>query len=169
MKTNAFGKQRRAVRIFFHFLIRLLCSIEENQSLIEINIDRNYIFGWTVLLNNSFRPVQNSHFQCFSVFPLSLLLQVVAYHYCQADNTYTCLVPEFVHSVSALLCRAPRLSAYRELLLRETHLQSLLSLRSCVQDPAAAFRKGVLEPLTLLRKGETHHMLLSLITPSNKN
>ncbi|KAI2663340.1 Protein TANC1 [Labeo rohita] len=77
---------------------------------------------------------------------------VVAYHYCQADNTYTCLVPEFVHSVSALLCRAPRLNAYRELLLRETHLQSLLSLRSCVQDPAAAFRKGVLEPLTLLRK-----------------
>uniref|UniRef100_A0A673GLZ0 Protein TANC1-like n=1 Tax=Sinocyclocheilus rhinocerous TaxID=307959 RepID=A0A673GLZ0_9TELE len=78
--------------------------------------------------------------------------KVVAYHYCQADNTYTCLVPEFVHSVSALLCRAPRLNAYRELLLRETHLQSLLSLRSCVQDPAAAFRKGVLEPLTLLRK-----------------
>uniref|UniRef100_A0A8C1LCR8 Tetratricopeptide repeat, ankyrin repeat and coiled-coil containing 1a n=1 Tax=Cyprinus carpio TaxID=7962 RepID=A0A8C1LCR8_CYPCA len=81
-----------------------------------------------------------------------LASKVVAYHYCQADNTYTCLVPEFVHSVSALLCRAPRLNAYRELLLRETHLQSLLSLRSCVQDPAAAFRKGVLEPLTHLRK-----------------
>uniref|UniRef100_A0A672KMH0 Tetratricopeptide repeat, ankyrin repeat and coiled-coil containing 1b n=1 Tax=Sinocyclocheilus grahami TaxID=75366 RepID=A0A672KMH0_SINGR len=81
-----------------------------------------------------------------------LASKVVAYHYCQADNTYTCLVPEFVHSVSALLCRAPRLNAYRELLLGETHLQSLLSLRSCVQDPAAAFRKGVLEPLTLLRK-----------------
>uniref|UniRef100_A0A672NJU2 Protein TANC1-like n=1 Tax=Sinocyclocheilus grahami TaxID=75366 RepID=A0A672NJU2_SINGR len=81
-----------------------------------------------------------------------LASKVVAYHYCQADNTYTCLVPEFVHSVSALLCRAPRLNAYRELLLRETHLQSLLSLRSCVQDPAAAFRKGVLEPLALLRK-----------------
>ncbi|XP_065096260.1 protein TANC1 isoform X3 [Paramisgurnus dabryanus] len=81
-----------------------------------------------------------------------LASKVVAYHYCQADNTYTCLVPEFVHSVSALLCRAPRLGAYRELLLRETHLQGLLSLRSCVQDPVAAFRKGVLEPLTLLRK-----------------
>ncbi|TRY82474.1 hypothetical protein DNTS_029958, partial [Danionella cerebrum] len=81
-----------------------------------------------------------------------LASKVVAYHYCQADNTYTCLVPEFVHSVSALLCRAPGLSAYRELLLKESHLQSLLSLRSCVQDPAAAFRKGILEPLTLLRK-----------------
>uniref|UniRef100_A0AAY5EWK7 Tetratricopeptide repeat, ankyrin repeat and coiled-coil containing 1a n=1 Tax=Electrophorus electricus TaxID=8005 RepID=A0AAY5EWK7_ELEEL len=81
-----------------------------------------------------------------------LASKVVAYHYCQADNTYTCLVPEFVHSVSALLCRAPRLGPYREVLLREQQLQSLLSLRSCVQDPVAAFRRGVLEPLALLRK-----------------
>lgn len=79
--------------------------------------------------------------------------QVVAYHYCQADNTYTCLVPEFVHSIAALLCRAHQLIAYRELLLKEPHLQSMLSLRSCVQDPMAAFRRGVLEPLTNLRKG----------------
>ncbi|XP_041927256.1 protein TANC1 isoform X4 [Alosa sapidissima] len=81
-----------------------------------------------------------------------LAAKVVAYHYCQADNTYTCLVPEFVHSVAALLCRAPVLGAYRELLLREPHLQSMLSLRSCVQDPSAAFRRGVLEPLLSLRK-----------------
>ncbi|KAF5895410.1 protein TANC1-like isoform X1 [Clarias magur] len=81
-----------------------------------------------------------------------LASKVVAYHYCQADNTYTCLVPEFVHSVSALLCRAPRLGAYREMLMRENQLQSLLSLRSCVQDPVAAFRRGVLEPLVVLRK-----------------
>lgn len=78
----------------------------------------------------------------------------MAYHYCQADNTYTCLVPEFVHSIAALLCRAHQLSAYRELLLKEPHLQSMLSLRSCVQDPMAAFRRGVLEPLVSLRKGE---------------
>uniref|UniRef100_A0A3P8VWY2 Tetratricopeptide repeat, ankyrin repeat and coiled-coil containing 1 n=1 Tax=Cynoglossus semilaevis TaxID=244447 RepID=A0A3P8VWY2_CYNSE len=81
-----------------------------------------------------------------------LAAKVVAYHYCQADNTYTCLVPEFVHSISALLCRAHQLSAYRELLLKEPHLQSMLSLRSCVQDPMAAFRRGVLEPLSNLRK-----------------
>ncbi|XP_076738628.1 protein TANC1-like isoform X2 [Maylandia zebra] len=80
------------------------------------------------------------------------VFQVVAYHYCQADNTYTCLVPEFVHSIAALLCRAHQLSAYRELLLKEPHLQSMLSLRSCVQDPMAAFRRGVLEPLANLRK-----------------
>ncbi|OWJ99855.1 hypothetical protein Celaphus_00015858 [Cervus elaphus hippelaphus] len=77
--------------------------------------------------------------------------QVVAYHYCQADNTYTCLVPEFVHSVAALLCRSHQLAAYRDLLIREPQLQSMLSLRSCVQDPVAAFKRGVLEPLTSLR------------------
>ncbi|KAM9409991.1 protein TANC1-like [Pholidichthys leucotaenia] len=81
-----------------------------------------------------------------------LAAKVVAYHFCQADNTYTCLVPEFVHSVAALLARAPQLTAYRELLVQEPHLQNTLSLRSCVQDPIAAFRKGVLEPLASLRK-----------------
>ncbi|XP_056102032.1 protein TANC2 isoform X5 [Rhinichthys klamathensis goyatoka] len=82
-----------------------------------------------------------------------LASQVVAYHYCQADNAYTCLVPEFVHNVAALLCRSPQLAAYRELLLKEPHIQSMLSLRSCVQDPPTAFRRGVLEPLEALYKG----------------
>ncbi|NXD26149.1 TANC1 protein, partial [Spelaeornis formosus] len=81
-----------------------------------------------------------------------LASKVVAYHYCQADNTYTCLVPEFVHSVAALLCRSQQLAAYRDLLIREPQLQSVLSLRSCVQDPAAAFKRGVLEPLANLRR-----------------
>ncbi|XP_063789752.1 protein TANC1 isoform X2 [Pseudophryne corroboree] len=81
-----------------------------------------------------------------------LASKVVAYHYCQADNTYTCLVPEFVHSIAALLCRSHQLTAYRELLIREPHLQSMLSLRSCVQDPLTAFRRGVLEPMTNLRR-----------------
>ncbi|XP_051705445.1 protein TANC1 isoform X4 [Oryctolagus cuniculus] len=80
-----------------------------------------------------------------------LASKVVAYHYCQADNTYTCLVPEFVHSVAALLCRSHQLAAYRDLLIKEPQLQSMLSLRSCVQDPVAAFKRGVLEPLITLR------------------
>nr|XP_046247189.1 protein TANC1-like isoform X2 [Scatophagus argus] len=81
-----------------------------------------------------------------------LAAKVVAYHFCQADNTYTCLVPEFVHSIAALLARAPQLAPYRELLVQEPHIQNTLSLRSCVQDPIAAFRKGVLEPIASLRK-----------------
>ncbi|KAM8933527.1 protein TANC1 [Pelodytes ibericus] len=81
-----------------------------------------------------------------------LASKVVAYHYCQADNTYTCLVPEFVHSIAALLCRSNQLASYRDLLIRDPQLQSMLSLRSCVQDPLAAFRRGVLEPLSSLRR-----------------
>lgn len=57
--------------------------------------------------------------------------------------------------MAALLCRSPHLVAYREQMLREPHLQSILSLRSCVQDPLASFRRGVLEPLDALYKGET--------------
>ncbi|CAL9701468.1 unnamed protein product [Knipowitschia caucasica] len=82
----------------------------------------------------------------------ALAAKVVAYHFCQADNTYTCLVPEFVHSLAALLARAPQLTPYRELLVQEPHVQNALSLRSCVQDPITAFKKGVLEPLSTLRK-----------------
>uniref|UniRef100_G3NGR0 Tetratricopeptide repeat, ankyrin repeat and coiled-coil containing 2b n=1 Tax=Gasterosteus aculeatus aculeatus TaxID=481459 RepID=G3NGR0_GASAC len=100
-----------------------------------------------------------------------LASQVVAYHYCQADNAYTCLVPEFVHNVAALLCRSPHLVAYREQLLKEPHLQSTLSLRSCVQDPLASFRRGVLEPLDALyreRKINSEEDLIILIDGLNE-
>ncbi|XP_051926398.1 protein TANC2 isoform X10 [Hippocampus zosterae] len=100
-----------------------------------------------------------------------LASQVVAYHYCQADNAYTCLVPEFVHNVAALLCRSPHLAAYREQMLREPHLQSVLSLRSCVQDPLASFRRGVLEPLDALykeRKINSEEDLIVLIDGLNE-
>ena len=92
----------------------------------------------------------------------------MAYHYCQADNTYTCLVPEFVHSIAALLCRSHQLAAYRDLLIQEPQLQSMLSLRSCVQDPVAAFKRGVLEPLTNLRNGTSQQppRPLSTVAPS---
>lgn len=96
-----------------------------------------------------------------NLLPTLCCPQVVAYHYCQADNAYTCLVPEFVHNVAALLCRSPHLVAYREQLLREPHLQSILSLRSCVQDPLASFRRGVLEPLDALYKGEAFRVCIS--------
>lgn len=114
----------------------------------------------TSLKGGTTRRQRKQRLLCFSQPPgCSPLLalcrpQVVAYHYCQADNAYTCLVPEFVHNVAALLCRSPHLVAYREQLLREPHLQSILSLRSCVQDPLVSFRRGVLEPLDALYKGK---------------
>ncbi|XP_045485501.1 protein TANC2 isoform X2 [Pieris rapae] len=81
-----------------------------------------------------------------------LASQVVAYHFCQADNNSTCLVGEFVHSLAAQLCQAPRLQAYREYLLSEAHLLSSLSLKECIADPDLAFVRGIIEPLTILRR-----------------
>ncbi|XP_070837267.1 protein TANC2 [Chaetodon trifascialis] len=83
--------------------------------------------------------------------------QVVSYHFCQADNCHTCLVPEFVHNMAAMLSDAPQLAAYRELLHRSPQLQSMLSLRSCIQDPSSALQRGILEPLdTLYRERKLH-------------
>ncbi|XP_076304944.1 protein TANC2-like isoform X2 [Tachypleus tridentatus] len=77
---------------------------------------------------------------------------VVAYHFCQADNNITCLVPEYVHNMAAQLCQSPQLVGYRELLLKEKRFQDLLAMSSCIADPSTAFIKGILEPLHSLRK-----------------
>ncbi|CAH0559167.1 unnamed protein product [Brassicogethes aeneus] len=77
---------------------------------------------------------------------------IVAYHFCQADNNNTCLVPDFIHSLAAQLCQAPQLTAYRDHLLNEPHLQAALSLRECIANPDVAFTRGILEPLVSLRR-----------------
>ena len=77
----------------------------------------------------------------------SLGSQVVAYHICQADHNRTCMVAEFVHSLAGYLCSAPQLRAYRDLLLDDVQLQSLLALKQCIQDPSRALVKAILEPL----------------------
>lgn len=104
-----------------------------------------------VLFRTLVRQVAKIH--CITqTFPL-LCLQVVSFHFSQADNCHTCLVPEFVHSMAAMLSDAPQLSAYRELLHRSPQLQSMLSLRSCIQDPYSSLQRGILEPLESLFKG----------------
>uniref|UniRef100_A0A4W6CMW4 Tetratricopeptide repeat, ankyrin repeat and coiled-coil containing 2 n=1 Tax=Lates calcarifer TaxID=8187 RepID=A0A4W6CMW4_LATCA len=82
-----------------------------------------------------------------------LAAQVVSYHFCQADNCHTCMVPEFVHNMAAMLSDAPQLLAYRELLHQSPQLQSMLSLRSCIQDPSSALQRGILDPLDALYRG----------------
>lgn len=81
-----------------------------------------------------------------------LASHVVAYHFCQADNNSTCLVPDLIHSLAAQLCQAPQLIAYREYLLSEPHLQGSLSQRECTVDPDLALSRGIIEPLLSLRK-----------------
>ncbi|CAH1176220.1 unnamed protein product [Phaedon cochleariae] len=77
---------------------------------------------------------------------------IVAYHFCQADNNNTCLVPDFIHSLAAQLCQAPQLASYREHLLNEQHLQNILSIKECIANPDIAFTSGILEPLASLRR-----------------
>ncbi|CAH1131521.1 unnamed protein product [Ceutorhynchus assimilis] len=81
-----------------------------------------------------------------------LASSIVAYHFCQADNNNTCLVPDFIHSLAAQLCQAPQLAAYREYLLNEPTLQNVLSLKECIASPDVAFTRGILEPLSSLRR-----------------
>ncbi|XP_044584637.1 protein TANC2 isoform X6 [Cotesia glomerata] len=81
-----------------------------------------------------------------------LATHVVAYHFCQADNNSTCLVPDLIHSLAAQLCQAPQLIAYREYLLSEPHLQGSLSQRECTVDPDLALSRGIIEPMLSLRK-----------------
>ncbi|CAL4113280.1 unnamed protein product [Meganyctiphanes norvegica] len=81
-----------------------------------------------------------------------LASRVVAYHFCQADNAVTCLVPELVHSLAAQLCQAPQLSAFHTLLLTQPQTQALLAMSQCITDPDTALIKGVLEPLANLRR-----------------
>lgn len=81
-----------------------------------------------------------------------LSANVVAYHFCQADNNNTCLVPDFIHSLAAQLCQAPQLAAYRDHLLSEQHLQSALSLKECIANPDIALNRGILEPLSILKR-----------------
>lgn len=81
-----------------------------------------------------------------------LASSIVAYHFCQADNNNTCLVPDFIHSIAAQLCQAPQLAAYREYLINEPTLQNALSLKECIANPDVAFTTGILEPLASLRR-----------------
>ncbi|CAD1475873.1 unnamed protein product [Heterotrigona itama] len=81
-----------------------------------------------------------------------LASHVVAYHFCQADNNSTCLVPDLIHSLAAQLCQAPQLITYREYLLSEPHIQGSLSQRECTVDPDLALSRGIIEPLSTLKK-----------------
>ncbi|GLH00293.1 Uncharacterized protein GBIM_06713 [Gryllus bimaculatus] len=110
----------------------------------------------SLLCNGKDRPSGSQSFYCninlVSERIRHLASHVVAYHFCQADNNSTCLVPEFVHSVAAQLCQAPQLHAYRDLLLSEPHLQGAVSLKECAADPDLALARGILEPLSSLHR-----------------
>ncbi|XP_071942974.1 protein TANC2-like isoform X2 [Antedon mediterranea] len=79
----------------------------------------------------------------------SLASRVVAFHICQADNSPTCFVPDMVHNLAAQLAQS--LPPYRDMLLAEPHLQTLLSVRECSQNPSEVLIRGILDPLNNLK------------------
>uniref|UniRef100_A0A6P4DWA1 Protein TANC2 isoform X8 n=1 Tax=Drosophila rhopaloa TaxID=1041015 RepID=A0A6P4DWA1_DRORH len=81
-----------------------------------------------------------------------LASHMVGYHFCQADANLTCQVPDFVHSLAAQLCQAPQLTAYRDYLLSEPHLQDILSVRECIADAERVMKLAILEPLAQLHR-----------------
>ena len=76
--------------------------------------------------------------------------RVVAYHFCQADNSPTCRVSEMVHSLAAQLSQAPHLQSYQHHLHSHPATLALLSPSECAAHPEAALCQGILEPLALL-------------------
>ncbi|PIK39220.1 hypothetical protein BSL78_23939 [Apostichopus japonicus] len=65
---------------------------------------------------------------------MSLASLVVAFHICQADNSVTCMVPEFLHGLAAQLTHS--VPPYKELLRNEPQIQMFLTLRECTQNRA---------------------------------
>jgi len=88
---------------------------------------------------------------------------VVAYHFCQADNAPTCLLPEFVHSLAAQLSQAPLLSPYFQLVQSDPSLQACLSLASCTASPSKALVTGILQPLNSLSSSGKIPATISII------
>ena len=104
----------------------------------------------------SLQLVQNS---CFGVSRGAQLGEVkevasklVAYHFCQMDNSLTCRLSDWIHSTAAQLSQSPQLSAYHQLLSTDHSLRARLSLSSCLSDPHAAFTQGILRPLDSLKR-----------------
>lgn len=85
---------------------------------------KRYVLSVNVsTVNGKDRPPLNDSQTIISEDVKSLATRVVAYHFCQADNNSTCLIPEFVHSLAAQLCQAPQLNIYRQHVLTELNLQ----------------------------------------------
>ena len=60
-----------------------------------------------------------------------LASHLVGYHFCQADNAPTCLVPQFVHSLAAQLSQAPQLAPYyRHLKVKKSSLTAYFHFKS---------------------------------------
>ena len=68
----------------------------------------------------------------------------------QADNSATCLVPEFVRSIAGYLAASRQLAHYQQIISSNPAIQELLSPQNCIKDSKNAFLNGVIQPLRQL-------------------
>ena len=88
---------------------------------------------------------------------------LVGYHFCQSDNSPTCHVPEFVHSLAAQLSQCPQLSSYHHILQSDINILNHLSWTACNINPHQSLNKGILEPLTELERSGKISVGMSII------
>jgi hypothetical protein len=122
----------------------VIALVQKNQ-----NLNFFIFFSETSPQNSPTRSwMQNSQLQ-------GLANKVVSYHFCQAENSPTCSVPEFVHSMASQLSQSPIMKPYYQLLVSNHKIRSRLTMEECLANPDDSFIMGIIEPLRSLHGQES--------------
>ncbi|KAG2465499.1 ankyrin repeat domain-containing protein 50 [Polypterus senegalus] len=76
--------------------------------------------------------------------------QVLAFHFCRADDSDTLCVSGFIRGLVAQICRSGMLKGFEEK-VRDSAVQSALQPGECERNPAEAFKRCILLPLLGLK------------------
>ena len=95
--------------------------------------------------------VQNSYFGGYTSTD-SIHSRVVGYHFMQPQDPLTLDLAHFLHSLAAQLSQHPALRAYRDLLLADSNLASLLTIERLRESPSESLEKAILNPLRRLQR-----------------
>lgn len=85
--------------------------------------------------------------------------KVLAYHFCQAQNSKSVSVSEFIRSLASQLAKAEPLKAYGEK-FNDPSVQDYLKADECAQNPDIAFKEGILLPLNSLPPPEDVYLVV---------
>ena len=95
----------------------------------------------------------------------ALRKRLLAYHFCQANDSDSTSVAEFITRLVVQLCDSPLIQGYRETLALD---KSRRALESASRDPDLSFREAVLTPLLGINKPKhVYFLLVDSIDESN--
>ena len=106
--------------------------------------------------------VQNSFFGGYASTDY-LHARVVGYHFLTAGDQLTQDLAHLIHSLAAQLSQHPALTAYRDLLLADSDMAGLLSIRRLREDPGRGLEVAILEPLRRLHRAEEIDLDMGII------